>query len=376
MASLYEAANDTDEREDEEHAAAPAAAAAAAATVAYDDGMPVYDPRLARVRKAITSTIKPFHGQTELDKYNVLDWVEHLDTQFTVLMGTRQAGRLDIVRSVLAGGALKWMNRKVLELNDKARRGELSEDIEWEAMRKPFIDAHLGIHTIETFKAQLRALRLGATKTPTPVELNQEFDHLAGLAYPDRRSDMRDSVLGDEYGKIIAASNMTIYKSVAFNQNPSDVEEWKLCVSRRWAAGKHVEAVEAQVRGTFKTSGGGHGGRQGRWQDRMQASDKPAASKIAAMQETDGAGQEGAQRGEYEDETQQEDGQLKAARGDRGGGGGRGGRGRGGASQRPPMTEEQHRRYVEGLCIACGEQGHIARHCSKVPQQGKGKAGQ
>ena len=63
-------------------------------------------------------------------------------------------------------------------------------------MRAPFIDQHLGVNTIETFKAQLRSLRLGSTTTPSPVELNQEFDRLAALAYPSHHSDMWDTVLG------------------------------------------------------------------------------------------------------------------------------------------------------------------------------------
>jgi hypothetical protein len=189
--------------------------------IVEEDGLPVYNKRMEQARKAIMLAMKPFHGQAELDKLNVLSWVEKVDTQFSIHMRTRQAGRLDIVRSLLEGAALYWMNRRLDELKDKADRGELSEEIEWHTMRQPFIDQHLGINTIETFKAQLRALKLGSTATPAPVELNQEFDRIAAMAYPDRRSDMRDSVLGDEYSKIIASSNMTIYKSVAYNQNPN-----------------------------------------------------------------------------------------------------------------------------------------------------------
>ena len=157
------------------------------------NGMPAYDKRMAQVRKSMTSIIKTFHGQTNKDTYTVIDWVEKIDTEFSIQMGQRQEGRLDIVRSMLAGTALKWMNRKLQELNEKAADGELDEDIEWDMLRQPFIDAHLGINTIETFKAQLRSLKLGGPDnqlTPTPVELNKEFDHLAELAYPDRRSDI------------------------------------------------------------------------------------------------------------------------------------------------------------------------------------------
>ena len=342
MVSLNEGAEDED--------SSPTAAALAAATLsASDDGMPKYDPRLARVRKSITSIIKPFHGQTELDTYNVLDWVEKLDTEFSVQMGSRQVGRLDIVRSVLAGSALRWMNEKVQELQEKEARGELSEDIEWEALRKPFIDVHLGVNTIETFKSKLRALRLGSAETLTPVELNQEFDHLAGLAYPDRRSEMRETVLGDEYSKIIAASDMTIFKSVAYNQNPSKIEEWKLHVSRRWATGKNVEAVEAQLRGSL--GGGGRGGRGAyqRYNDRTPATDKPTAASAASMSSTNDAGQEGQQGDEDGDSDQQ----LSAADSKRGGG----------AGKAPKWTDEQTRLYRAGLCFKCKQSGHRQKDC-------------
>ena len=67
---------------------------------------------------------------------------------------------------------------------------------------------------------------------------------------------MRQTVLGDEYGTIIASSNMTIYRSVTYANYPSTLDEWKLHVSRRWAAGKNVAAVEARVKGTTGVRGG------------------------------------------------------------------------------------------------------------------------
>ena len=294
MESLSE---DTEEAETDEYEADATAAAAteatasttAAVTDTTEDGMPPYDARLERVRKSITHIVKPFHGQSDMDKYTVLDWCEKIDTEFSVMMGTRQDGRLGIVRSLLAGAALKWMNRKLLELNKKALQGELSEVIEWETMRKPFIDAHLGVNTIETFKSQLRALRLNSAKTPTPVELNQEFDHLAALAYPDSRSDMRDTVLGDEYGRIIAFSDIVMFQQVTCNHNPTEVEQWKLHVSRRWAALRQVEAVRAMVKGQAGSGQGGGGGWKG-WQNKAQS---PASATAAAMAEVDGAGMEG-----------------------------------------------------------------------------------
>ncbi len=325
--------------------------------------MPEYDPRLERVSKSISSIIKTFHGQAELDKYNVLEWVQMLDTQFSVRMGTRQAGRLSIVRSLLGGAANSWMNRKLTELTELDARGRLSEDIEWDTMKQPFIDAHLGIHTIETFKAQLRALRLGSTKTPSPVELNQQFDHLAGMAYPDRASGMRDTVLGDEYSRIIAHSSRPMHRAVMLNQQPTRIDEWKTAVSRRWTASQQVAAVEAQL--------GGGGGNRGGWQ-RGNTAQRTASVATAQLAEVEGllAGMEGEPLTEEGvDEPVQ---QLSAA------GESKGGRRQGrGERPRKPMSGEKLKLFNEGKCFICHETGHRSFQCNKkgtAAQQGKGKA--
>ena len=332
----------------------------------------------------MTSIVRQFYGQTAKDTYTVFDWVEKVDTEFTIQMGGRQSGRLDIVRSLLAGTALKWMNRKLLELNEAVARGETDVEVEWEALRQPFIDAHLGINTIETFKAQLRALRFGGrynSTCPTPVELNKEFDHLAELAYPDRRSDMRDSVLGDEYGKIIAASNIELYRSVMLNQSPSRIDEWKKALSQRWAAQKNVEAIEAQLGGRREQpyeqprgGGGGRGGWAGRGSFNKGQPSKPHTATVNTASTSDsGDGMEGEQ---WTAEGETDEKQLSAASsgGQRGGRGGRG-RGRGGFVQRAPMTPERQKLYEAGQCFNCRETGHIAAQCPKPQQLNQGKEG-
>ena len=366
-------------KEEVSHLGSPVRTAAAAVQEATDDGLPAYDERMHHVKKAMIAVMKPFpfHGQPDVDKLNVLSWVEKIDTEFSINMGTRQAGRLDIVRSLLAGPALLWMNDKVRDLTRKAERGELSEEIEWATMRAPFIDQHLGVNTIETFKAQLRALRLGSSSTPTPVELNQEFDRLAALAYPSHQSDLRETVLGDEYGTIIASSNSTIYRSVAYTNYPGTLDEWKLHVSRRWAAGKNVEAVEARVRGMTSTSRP-HGGWRGRGGRTGNGNAGQQLNAVAGETE-DGAGEEGAPHDQQVQAAPQQ--QLNAAagpvNGQRGGGGGRGGRGgrgrgggesRGGEGRGMPasLTEEQKKWWSDNACLKCGQQGHRARGCLKA----------
>ena len=84
---------------------------------AADESMPPRDKRMEQVRKSMLSSVKPFHGRTKLDTYTVIDWVEKVDTEFSIHMGERETGRMDVVRSLLAGQALKWANRRVAEMN-------------------------------------------------------------------------------------------------------------------------------------------------------------------------------------------------------------------------------------------------------------------
>ena len=325
------------------------------------EGLPVYSKRMREIRKAITSIIKPYHGTTTKDVYTVIDWVEKVDTEFSIQMGEVQEGRLDIVRSLLAGTALKWMNRRVLELNEQLKKGEISGPVEWSSLRQLFIDAHLGINTAETFKAELRSLRLGSELCPTPVELNKQFDHLAELAYPDRRADGMASVMGDEYKKIIAASKLWLYKSVALNQVPTTIDEWKKAVANRWAADKDVEATIAQLPrsgtdGASRGRGSGRGGVAGRGSGRGAST-----AQAASMHSDDGL------EGEADTEEGVDREQLSAAaangapnhQGGRGGRGGRGrgGRGRGGSGQSAAPRKETR------TCFRCNEVGHIAWEC-------------
>ena len=91
-------------REEGDRSKAPTAAAAATTVpaVVVDDGLPAFDSRMLHARKAMFTSMKayPFYGQPDVDKLNVLSWVEKINTEFSINMGTRQAGPLDIVRSL------------------------------------------------------------------------------------------------------------------------------------------------------------------------------------------------------------------------------------------------------------------------------------
>ena len=349
------------------------------AAVADPVGLPPYSKRMEKIREAVSKGAKQYHGSTELDAHSVIDWVEKVDTLFSIQMGEVQEGRLDIVRSLLEGTALKWMNRSVLEKTEQLSRGEISEVIEWNTMRQPFIDAHLGINTAETFKAELRTLRLGSSLCPSPVELNKQFDHLAELAYPDRRANGMASVMGDEYKRVIAASRPFMYKSIALNQVPTTIDEWKKAVANRWAAEKDVEATMAQLpqRAGQQQRGRGGATRGGaQWHGRggtTSGSQPHSATAAAAIEVDDGTGEEGENRSAEGPDSQR----LNAAAGSsrRGGKAGRGGRGGNSNSGSNVFRNSDN---VE--CWNCHEKGHFRSDCPNAikskPQQSKEKADQ
>lgn len=328
-----------------------------------------------RASKAIAQVVKPFYGEISKDNRTVIDWVEEVDTVFSIHMKDRQEGRLDLVRQLLKGSALKWMNRRVQELNEKVSAGEFSGVVEWDVLRQPFVDAHLGLNTIETFKAELRTLRLGSKECPTPVELNKRFDHVAELAYPDRLSTSMATVLGDEYRSIIVASDQYLYRNVERNVAPQTLDEWKKAVAKFWAAELRIKSSisqsssgralgEQQRERGWPARGGAAAGR-GRGGSFFTSSSSQSLNAVVEREENAGGeGEEHVTEGEPHPE-------LNAAfrvGGQRGGRGGRGGRGRGGGNGGPSMSEERQRLYNEERCFRCKAVGHTQAACPTPPK--------
>lgn len=319
------------------------------------------DAEWQTVAKAM-SNIKEFYGQTGKDKGSVIDWVEQVDTIFSIRIPHRQQGRLDLVRERLAGTALTWMNGCVHRLNELVADKEIDGPVDWEMMRQLFIDAHLGENTIETFKAELRTLRLGSTKYPNPVEFNKEFDHMAQLAYPDRRTESMASVLGDEYGRLIYASKPAMYRQILWNSSPSTVEEWKLCVSRRWSSQKLIDAMDAasNSNGRPYNSRGGGGAK-------VNVNVTPALNAVTAEAET--ADDLDMQGEAWTEEGKDDSQQLTAANSGRSGRGQRGGKGRGGpggrVGNRQQWDEAKKRLFEQKLCFNCKKSGHQVKDCTE-----------
>ncbi len=175
----------------------------AASPAAQHPTLPVMSKEMREVRKAFVSTVKPYDGKTTTDFANVLEWVEKVDTEFSVLMGEVEDGRIELVRSRLQGSALVWVNREI------ARREKMGMASEWRDLRQPFVDAHLGVNTVETFKAELRALRWAAHDCKTPTSSTAQFDRLAELAFPTSQQmapTAAGELLGEEYEAIVAQS--------------------------------------------------------------------------------------------------------------------------------------------------------------------------
>jgi hypothetical protein len=338
--------------------------------------MPPRDKRMEQVRKSMLHSVKPFHGRTQQDTYTVIDWVEKLDTEFSIHMGERQTGRMDVVRSLLAGQALKWANRRVAEMN------ALGEEAEWHAIRADFIDAHLGSSTIETFKAELRALRLGTGENDckSPSELNTQFDRLAELAYPmalglaDRRADAAmATVLGDEYRRIVADSAPYMWRNIERSATPTTLEEWKTALARHWSAERNIENMARQLRpshvqqpqrggGTTRGGRGRLGGNSGNTQPSLNAT------------------LDSSEREEGEPDTRLTAASTTSQRGNRGGSESAfGGRGRGGYT-RKEWSPEKQKLWADDKCFYCKQKGHQRAQCpteaASRQQQSNEQAGQ
>jgi hypothetical protein len=327
-----------------------------------------------RASRAIAQVVKPFHGETSKDHLPVMDWVEKVDTLFSIRMKDRQDGRLDLVRQMLEGSALKWMNRRVTQLKEKQESGEYTGEVEWDVLRQPFIDAHLGLNTVETFKAELRTLRLGSKACPSPVELNKRFDHVAELAYPDRLSTSMATVLGDEYRSIIMASNFVLYCQVERNATPQTLDDWKGAVARHWAANARIKAAsdsQSSSGGAAETQRGrGWYGRGGRGRGGSVSTSTPPTSLNAMMgsdEYTRGEGEEQVTEGEVYPELLNAVPHLSGHRGVRGGRGGRGCRGGGYGGAAAAMSAERQRLYNEQRCYRCKAVGHTQAACPTPP---------
>ena len=316
----------------------------------------------------VPKNVTPFYGDTTKDdNTTVLMFVLNVESVMgNLLMDGRSPHRLMLVQLCLRGGALAWMERKLHELTEAEKhwRDFDAKPLNWDDdLRRPFIQAHLGSNTPQLWLAKLKTLVLGENDTPTPIELDNQFDMIAQHVFPmriagDERSEL---LLATYYGEIVAHSHKWLYTNIVRgNGVPNTLKKWKEALANAWNAEAHIKAMTATKpartavddKKVITNRRGGHerGGGQ------SSALSQPV--RAAAMNAQDGAGTEGQQSTEDNNDTQQ----LNAAAG----------------GNREVWSEDKQRRYRDKQCFHCGAPYDKATGCSKKCriQAPKAKAGQ
>lgn len=330
--------------------------------------MDAEDKRVKEVLGVMKGIVDPFYGDATHDKSTtVMDFVEKLETSMNDIMRHRPQYRLLVVRAFLKEGAMRWMNNTINDLTTKAPRQGRNLDtdpIQWDTdLRSLFIKKYIGRDTVTLWLSKLSCLKLGTTRTPTPIELDSQFDAIARHVYPTRDLDDTsvDLLLTQYYSKIVYQYSEVMWNNIARSNKPKTLIEWKERLSEQFVTEEEAKAMQRSAsNSTYRSGYRGRGG-YNKYRERSTADEKSTSASAASMAATDGAGAEGQQAEESEEE------QLNAASSSRGGrGGGRGGRGRGGNRQQAkPWTDEMRKRYFDGLCLTCGAADHMARSCPK-----------
>ena len=315
----------------------------------------------------IKGLVEPFYADSVKDKDStVVDFVEKVESAMSEIIPDQPQMRITLVRLHCREGAMRWMNDKIKELTKAGHHS-----IDWDRdVRRAFIEAHLGTDTVELWLAKLGTLRLGKGNTPTPIELESQFDNIARHVYPAHAAGEAgvDLLLTTQYGNIIAASNKEMFKNIVRTQPHANLKQWKTAVAIQWNAEAQIRAMMAEQdrAATGPWRGGGWRGRGGRGGG---ASGPPAHAVSAAAMDAGEQGEEYTTEGVPDQQLaavgSSSGGRGGAQGGGRGGGrGGRGGRSGGGAGQSTRYSPELIKKLTEEKkCFNCGQGGHTARGC-------------
>ena len=341
----------------------------------------------------VSRFVKPFYGDSNKDKdRTVVQFVQNVESVMaTLLVDPRLRWRLALVTMVLQDGALEWMQRKNQDIADSAARLgiDVGPLLVWDGeIRRAFIQQHLGTDTAELWLSKLDMLVLGSEKTPTPIELDSQFDAIARHVYPTMPADddENEMLLWTKYKSIISRSKPRLYENIVRGGNrPNTLKGWKAALSSQWLGEEEIKAErQKNAAVSHSNSSGGHGGRGGGrgrggqyGPNRGGGETRTQTATVNAMSNDDSGAAAGMEGESYtnEGENDEPQGQLSAARGGRGGG--RGGRGRGGG-ERQQMSAHRQKLYDEKKCFRCEKTGHTVAGCPVPPtpkqQQGKAKA--
>ena len=344
----------------------------------------------------VSRFVKPFYGDSNKDKdRTVVQFVQNVESVMaTLLVDPHSRWRLALVTMVLQDGALEWMQRKNQDIADSAARLgiDVGPLLVWDGeIRRAFIQQHLGTDTAELWLSKLDMLVLGSEKTPTPIELDSQFDAIARHVYPTMPADddENEMLLWTKYKSIISRSKPRLYENIVRGGNrPNTLKGWKAALSSQWLGEEEIKAErQKNAAVSHSNSSGWHGGRGGGrgrggqyGSNRGGGETRTQTATVNAMSNDDSGDAAGMEGESYtnEGENDESQGQLSAADGSRGGrGGGRGGRGRG-RGERPPMSAHRQKLYDEKKCFRCEKSGHTVAGCPVPPtpkqQQGNAKA--
>jgi len=321
------------------------------------------DEAMERALKLIRGFVPLFHANSEKDKGTTVDdFVEKVESAMADVLRDHAHVKLSVVRMCLMDGALRWFNRRMEQLKDAG-----VDEPTWDRdVRAAFIDAHNSINTPELWLTKLQGLRLGKGSTPTPIELENQFDTIVRHLLKDPTNEEANTLfLATEYSAIIRLSNFTMYSTILRSAPHATLKQWKAAVAQQWNADSVLKVEERrsspwQGRGGYWRGGRSSGGRGGHNQ----------SGEVRNVREVVLHGVE-AHDGEWtiegEEEGRPELNAAFGAGGQRGGRGGRGGRVRGGNDGRPARSPEIQRLIDQQRCFRCKAVGHTQFGCPIPP---------
>jgi hypothetical protein len=192
---------------------------------------------------------------------DVRRWVVHTDEYLDIHLGVGvEGGRFKLVIQWTEGPPKDWLMQKRKEVATLVQRGHLEYEAEWKEIKHEFVELLEGPQYRLLQRAELEKLRLGQRNCKTPLFLNSEFDRLAVRLWPSG-TDLAvfDFVLGDEYGKIIERSDLSLWEDIHRGLGiPQTLADWKAKTATAWAARQVVTRGRATLtpRGNFHRQGG------------------------------------------------------------------------------------------------------------------------